>query len=287
MMINDDQVQQGFHFLHFLHRGSFRLKVKEWTPGSFPVPLPDPDSYWIVILATSAMASTTANMTENEMKTLTGARATTRTITMLDTLRQRGVVDQLPAKFTLSHEGIGPISDMAVNRWLDSVKIPVVVVASLAFASRRRNPAGVSHALQLLTRPFRDCTLKSELDMSAETYIGHASRMMKVFVSKHREDIERQNFDLLCSPECAIRAEDLWSVLKESYALRRSHRVWKDREWIVPNFDNVERHRVGCIEYYSPSCQLVRRANPTRQPVLEDESGDLVQKAERDHSQSQ
>ena len=40
-----------------------------------------------------------------------------------------------------------------------------------------------------------------------------------MFVSKHRENIERPNFDLLCSPECAIRAEDLWSVLKESYAV--------------------------------------------------------------------
>ena len=197
MMINDDQVQQGFHFLHFLHRGSYRLKVKEWTPGSFPVPLPDPDSYWTVILATSAMASTTANMIDNEMKTLTGAKATARTITILDTLRQRGVVDQLPARFTLGTEGIGPISDMAVNRWLDSVKVPVVVVTSLAaFASRRRNPAGVSHALQLLTRTFRDCTLKSELDMSAETYIGHANRMMRRCLSPNTGKISRDQISI-------------------------------------------------------------------------------------------
>ena len=179
--------------------------MRDWVPGSFPAPLPDPDSYWTFILATSAMASSTANMAENETKTLTGAKATSRTLTMLDTLRQRGVIDQLPAKFTLSNEGIGPISDQAVNRWLDSVKIPVVIVASLAFASRRRNPAGVSHALQLLTRTFRDCTLRSELDMSAETYIGHASRMMKVFVSqaqgKHRETKFRSSlFTRACDP---------------------------------------------------------------------------------------
>ena len=208
---HDDQVQRGFQFLHFLHCGSFRLKVKEWTPGLRPAPLPDPDSYWTVILASSAMASSTANMTENEMKTLTGAKATTRTLTMLDTLRKRGVANQLPAKFTLSHEENGPISDTAVDKWLSSVKIPVIVVASLTFASRRRNPANVTHALQLLARTLRECTLRSEVDMNAETYIGTASRMMKVFVSKHREGIEKQNFDLLCSPECAIHAEDLQS----------------------------------------------------------------------------
>ena len=216
---HDDQVQQGFQFLHFLHCGSFRLKVQEWFPGLRPAPLPDPDSFWTVILATSAMASTSANMNENEVKTLTGVKATMRTITMLDVLRKRGVASQLPGRFTLSHEENGPITDVAVNKWLDSVKIPVVVVASLTFASRRRNLANVTHALQLLARTFRECTIRGELDMNAETYVGTASRMMKAFVSKFREGIEAQNLDLLCSPECANHAEDLWSVLKENYAV--------------------------------------------------------------------
>ena len=216
---HDDQVQQGFQFLHFLHCGSFRLKVKEWFPGLRPAPLPDPDSFWTVILATSAMASTSANMVENEVKTLTGVKATFRTILMLDTLRRRGVASQLPGRFTLSHEENGPITDVAVNKWLDSVKIPVVVVASLTFASRRRNLANVTHALQLLARTFRECTIRNELEMNAETYVGTASRMMKAFVSKFRDGLEAQNFDPLCSHECANHAEDLWSVLKEHYAV--------------------------------------------------------------------
>ena len=215
----NDQVQQGFQFLHFLHCGSFRLKVKEWFPGLRQAPLPDPDSFWTAILATSTMASTSANMTENEVKTLTGVKATMRTITMLDVLRRRGVASQLPGRFTLSHEENGPITDVAVNKWLDSVKIPVVVVVSLTFASRRRNLANVTHALQLLARTFRECTIRGELTMNAETYVGTASRMMKAFVSKFREGLEAQNLELLCSPECANHAEDLWSVLKEKYAV--------------------------------------------------------------------
>ena len=101
--------------------------------------------------------------------------------------------------------------------------------------------------------------------MSAETYIGHASRMMPegdLSPSTGKTLIERPNFDLLCSPECAIRAEA--PMERPEGELRRSHRGWKDREWVVPNLDNVECHRVGCTEYYSSSCQLVCRANPTR-----------------------
>ena len=91
---------------------------------------------------------------------------------MLDVLRKRGVVNQLPGRFTLSNEENGPITDVAVNKWLDSVKIPVVVVASLTFASRRRSLANVTHALQLLARTLRECTVRSELEMNAETYMS-------------------------------------------------------------------------------------------------------------------
>ena len=55
--------------------------------------------------------------------------------------------------------------------------------------------------------------------MKAETYVGTASRMMKAFISKARDDIEELNFALLCSKECADHAEDLWGVLKDNYAV--------------------------------------------------------------------
>ena len=195
------------------------MKVKEWYLGFQPAPLPDPDSNWTAILATLAMASSSAKTSENDGKTLTGAKATARTLTILDTVRKRGVTGQFPGRFTLYHEEDGPCTDLAINKWMDTVQIPVIVVVSLAVASRRRTQSHITHALQLLTRTFRECTLSSELEMKVETYVGTASRMMKAFISKARNDLESLNFALLCSKECPNHAEDLWGVLKDNYAV--------------------------------------------------------------------
>ena len=138
---------------------------------------------------------------------------------ILDTIRKKGVVSQLPGRFTLYDEEDGPCTDQAINKWIEIVKIPVIVVVSLAFASKRSSPSHITHALQLLTRTFRECTLRSELEMKVESYVGAASRMMNVFTSKSRDDMEINTFRLICSDECATRAEDLWGVLKDKYTV--------------------------------------------------------------------
>ena len=81
--------------------------------------------------------------------------------------------------------------------------------------------------------------------MKAETYVGTASRMMKAFISKARDGIEAQNFALLCSPECASHAEDLWSVLKDNYSVL-----------------------IGGEETVSDLCQLLTSSNVTELGAL-------------------
>ena len=55
----------------------------------------------------------------------------------------------------------------AINKWIETVKIPIVIVVSLASVSKRSANNAVTHALQLLTRVLRECTVQSELDMKA------------------------------------------------------------------------------------------------------------------------
>ena len=76
----------------------------------------------------------------------------------------------------------GPCTDRAINKWIKTVKIPIVIVLSLAFVSKKSANNAVTHALQLLTRVFREFIVQSELDMKAESNVGAASRMLKVFV---------------------------------------------------------------------------------------------------------
>ena len=215
----EEHDQQGLQFLHFLHCGSFRLKVKGSVTGLRSDPSPDLDSYWTATLATSAMASSSARASESDGKTLTSARPTTRPLTILDTIRKKGVAKQLPGRFVMYDEEEGPCTDLAINKWIEVVKIPVIVVVSLAFAWKRRTPSHITHALQLLTRTFRECTLRNELEMKVESYVGAASRMMKVFTSKARDPIDLENFRLLCSDDYATHGEDLWGVLKDSYTV--------------------------------------------------------------------
>ena len=210
---------QGFQFQQFIHCGSFRLKVKEWITGFRSVPLPDPDSYWTTSLATLPMASSTARPAENEGKTLIGVKATHKTFVMLDTIEKRGVASQLPGRFTMYDEEDGPCTDRAINKWIDVVKIPIIAVASLAFVSRRSGASLVTHALQLLIRTFRECTLQNELDMKAENYVGTASRMMKVFSTAARTGENHQTFRLIFSEDCAAHAKDLRDVLKDNCAV--------------------------------------------------------------------
>ena len=171
--VEDDQ--QGLQFLRFLHRGSFRLKVKETVPELRSDLSLDPDSYWTAFFVNSAMASSSARATSDEdLKTLTGPKATVRTITILDIVRKRGVAPQLPQRFAMYDEGEGPCLDATITNWIETVKIPVIVIVSLAFAARRTAPAQITHALQLLTRAFRECVLKNELDMKVESYVRSA-----------------------------------------------------------------------------------------------------------------
>ena len=109
--------------------------MKGWITGLRSAPFPDPDSYWTTSFATLAMAPSSARPAENEGKTLTDVRATHKTLVILSTIEKRGVASQLPGRFTMYDEEDGPCTDRAINKWIDVVKIPivVVVVASLAF----------------------------------------------------------------------------------------------------------------------------------------------------------
>ena len=106
-----------------------------------------------------------------------------------------------------------------IDKWLETVKIPIVIVISLEFVSKRNANSAITHALQLLARGFRECAAQSELDMKAESYVGAASRMVQVFAPAARCGENAAAFRLICSEECAARPEDLWDVLKDKYAV--------------------------------------------------------------------
>ena len=84
-----NMISKDCNFCTFYIAFFLRLKVKEWFSELRSASPLDPDSYWTAILATSALASSSARTSENDGKTLTSTRATTRTFTILDTIRKK------------------------------------------------------------------------------------------------------------------------------------------------------------------------------------------------------
>ena len=108
---------QGFQFQQFVHCGSFRLKVKDWITELRSAPFPDPGSYWTISFATSAMASSSTSKVESEGKTLTGVRATHKSLMILSTVEKRGVASQLPERFTMYDEEDGHCTDVLKDKY--------------------------------------------------------------------------------------------------------------------------------------------------------------------------
>eukprot|EP00435_Cladocopium_sp_Y103_P021927 s3816_g5.t1 len=135
---------------------------------------------------------------------------------VLEEIKKREITAQLPPRFTIFGQGGPPCPDAGIEKWITRVKIPVVRVASLAFVSRRNYADSILHAISLLARVFRECKVQEVLEMMADRYVGSAARIIKSFINDYRNNDERQDlYHLFGSYECSVRADELWSILKD------------------------------------------------------------------------
>eukprot|EP00435_Cladocopium_sp_Y103_P016449 s5930_g4.t1 len=132
-------------------------------------------------------------MATDEGKTLVqGARAVKTMYAVLEEISKRGVSHQLPPRFTTHAQG-SPCPDAGIEMWINRVKVPVVIVASLAFVSQRNKADSTLHAISLLVRTFRECKVQEEKDMLAEQYVRSAARIVKALINDYRGNPDRHD----------------------------------------------------------------------------------------------
>eukprot|EP00435_Cladocopium_sp_Y103_P063890 s354_g25.t1 len=157
-------------------------------------------------------------MATDEGKTLIqGARAVRTMYAVLAELHKRGVSHQLPPRFTTYAQG-PPCPDAGIETWIIRVKVPVVIVASLAFVSQRNKADSTLHAISLLVRTFRECKVQEEKEMLAEQYVRSAARIIKALINDYRGNPDRHEaYHTLMSNECLVRSDEMWSILKDQF----------------------------------------------------------------------
>eukprot|EP00435_Cladocopium_sp_Y103_P029299 s941_g7.t1 len=137
---------------------------------------------------------------------------------ILDEVNKRGVSNRLPPRFTTYGQGGPPCPDAGIEVWINRVKIPVVILASLAFVSRRNLADSTLHAISLLARVFRECQVQEEKEMLAEQYVRSAARIIKSLINDYRSNADKHEvYHLLGSNECLVRADEMWSILKDQF----------------------------------------------------------------------
>eukprot|EP00435_Cladocopium_sp_Y103_P041687 s1561_g11.t1 len=158
------------------------------------------------------------DMATDEGKTLIqGARAVKTMYAVLEEINKRGVSHQLPPRFTTYAQG-PPCPDAGIEMWINRVKVPVVIVASLAFVSQRNKADSTLHAISLLVRTFRECKVQEEKDMLAEQYVRSAARIIKALINDYRGNPDRHGvYHTLMTNECLVRSDEMWSILKDQF----------------------------------------------------------------------
>eukprot|EP00435_Cladocopium_sp_Y103_P034877 s4552_g9.t1 len=158
-------------------------------------------------------------MATDEGKTLIqGARAVRTMYAVLAEIYTRGVSNQLPPRFDVYGKGGPPCPDSGIEMWITRVKVPVVIVASLAFVSRRDKADSTLHAISLLVRAFRECKVQEEKDMIAEHYVRSAARIVKALITDYRGNPDKHEvYHTLMSYDCLVRADEMWSILKDQF----------------------------------------------------------------------
>ena len=99
--------------------------------------------------------------------------------------------------------------------------------------------------------------------MKVETDVGTAGRMMKAFISKARNELEAPTCGLLCSKNCAARAEDLWGVLKDNYTvLIGGEKTVEDLYKLLTSSNVTELGALNtCHPPYSSFVEQIRRGS--------------------------
>eukprot|EP00435_Cladocopium_sp_Y103_P012376 s5143_g3.t1 len=108
--------------------------------------------------------------------------------------------------------------DKDIREWMDKVKIPAPIIAALAFVMQRSNKEQVTQAIHLLQNLFTRVTVEDEADMTVSDFIDKGARITKLFDRLAREENAMDVIQYLCSYECAIRTDELWSTLKSQYS---------------------------------------------------------------------
>eukprot|EP00435_Cladocopium_sp_Y103_P069468 s49_g33.t1 len=83
---------------------------------------------------------------------------------------------------------------------------------------QRSNKEQVTQAIHLLQNLFTRVTVEEEAKMTVLDFIDKGARITKLFDRLSREENAMDVLRFLCSYECAIRTDELWTTLKSQYS---------------------------------------------------------------------
>eukprot|EP00435_Cladocopium_sp_Y103_P046784 s3204_g13.t1 len=158
-------------------------------------------------------------MADSKLVMTTAQEAVNLARTTLKVIIDRNQTDQLPRAFcTFQEAKLKMCQDQDVRDWIDRVKIPAPIVAALAFVMQRSNKEQVTQAIHLLMNLFTRVTVEEEAQLTVSDFIEKGARITKLFDRYAREDAQMAVLQYLCSHDCALRTDELWTTLKSQYS---------------------------------------------------------------------